>query len=117
MLWWVFLVFVGMMVVAGVWLVWFWKGKQQEYDAKVSRGVKMQEDVPLFHFGVLIVAIMLILAAVGRETSRLLSGQNTWQAVVLLLLGVAFLGAALYIIYSLVFERKEGDEGDGGSED
>src|SRR5660398_313809 len=114
MLWWVFLLFVGMMVVVGVWLAWFWRGKQKEYEAKVSRGVQIQKDVPLFHFGVLILAIVLILGAVGREACKLLSGQNTWQAVVLLLVGIAFLGADLYIIYSLVFEKEEGSEDEGG---
>jgi len=116
MLRWVVLLFVGMMVVVGVWLAWFWRGKQKEYEAKVSRGVQIQKDVPLFHFGVLILAIVLILGAVGREASKLLSGQNTWQAVVLLLVGVAFLGADLYIIYSLVFEKEEGSEDEGGGE-
>src|SRR5680860_1753016 len=101
MLRWVVLLFVVMMAVLGGWLFWFWRGKQREHQTKVSRGAKMQKDVPLFHFGVLILAIVLILGAVGREASKLLSGQNTWQAVVLLLVGIAFLGADLYIIYSL----------------
>jgi|GEM_PF-1747941 len=116
MLRWVVLLFVVMMAVLGGWLFWFWRGKQREHQTKVSRGAKMQKDVPLFHFGVLILAIVLILGAVGREASKLLSGQNTWQAVVLLLVGVAFLGADLYIIYSLVFEKEEGSEDEGGGE-
>src|SRR5680860_1909133 len=77
MLRWVVLLFVVMMAVLGGWLFWFWRGKQREHQTKVSRGAKMQKDVPLFHFGVLILAIVLILGAVGREASKLLSGQNT----------------------------------------
>src|SRR5680860_215570 len=106
-----------MMAVLGGWLFGCWRVKQRDHQTKVSRGAKMQKDVPLCHVGVLILAIVLILAAVGREASKLLSGQNTWQAVVLLAMGMAFLGAGLYIIYSLVFEKKKDNEGDGGTEE